>query len=85
MRQILTSNEMKNRTIKSAFFASLILVSISCFIYVNTASIDRALSVEIIDRPTKTDDSQVEKESKMPDLAFVKGVVMIIQKFLPAK
>lgn len=85
MRQILTSNEMKNRTIKSAFFASLILVSISCFIYVNTASIDRALNVEMIDRPTKTDDSQVEKESKMPDLAFVKGVVTIIQKFLPAK
>jgi hypothetical protein len=76
---------MKNRTIKSVLFASLILLSISCFVYVNTASIDRALSVEMTTHSTKTDDVQVEKDSQMPDLAFVKGVVTILQKFLPAK
>lgn len=76
---------MKNRTIKSVLFSSLILLSISCFVYVNTASIDRALSVEISTNSTKTDDARVEKNSQMPDLAFVKGVVTILQKFLPAK
>ena len=76
---------MKNRTLKSAFFASLILLSMSCFIYVNTAPIERALSVESISKPTKSDDEKTEKDSKMPDLALVKGVLTIIQKFLPAK
>ena len=85
MRQILNIAKMKNRSLKSAFFASLILLSMTCFVYVNTAQIDRALSVETIARPTKLNEEKVEKASKMPDLALVKGILTIIQDFLPAK
>ncbi len=76
---------MKINSIKSVFFAALILVSFSCFVYVNTAPIDSALSVETISRPVKSDDEKAEKQSKMPDLALAKSVLTIIQKFLPAK
>ena len=76
---------MKNNTLKSAFLASLILISATCFVYINTAPIERALSVETVSRPTKTDAEKAEQSSKMPDLALVKGVLNIIQKFLPAK
>jgi hypothetical protein len=76
---------MKNKSVKSVFFASLILLSLSCFVYVNTVSLDRTLSVETVSQPIKTDEEKVEKESKMPDLALVKGILNIIQNFLPAK
>ena len=76
---------MKNKSLKSVLFASLVLMSLSCFVYINTVSIDRTLSVETVSRPVKSDEEKVEKQSKMPDLALVQGVLTIIQKFLPAK
>ena len=76
---------MKNKPLKSAFFASLILLSLSCFVYVNTTPLERALSVETITHTTKSDEEKAEKNSKMPDLALVKCVLTIFQKFLPAK
>ncbi len=76
---------MKNRSIKSAFLASLILLSLTCFVYVNTTPIERVLSVETITSSTKSDEDKVEKDSKMPDLVLVKNVLIIVEKFLPAK
>ncbi len=76
---------MKSKSLKSAFFASLILLSFTCFVYVNTMPIERALSVETMTRTSKSDDEKAEKNSKMPDLALVKSVLTIFQKFLPAK
>ena len=76
---------MKSKSLKSTFFALLILVSFTCFIYVNTTPIERALSVETITHTSKSDEEKAEKNSKMPDLALVKSVLTIFQKFLPAK
>jgi hypothetical protein len=77
---------MKKRTIKAVLFALLITMSISSFVYVNTAPIERALSVEMLEQPVKTDNQEtIDANSKMPDLTFVKGVLSIIQTFLPAK
>ena len=76
---------MKNKSFKSAFFASLMLLSFTCFVYVNTTPIERALSVETITQTSKSDEEKTEKNSKMPDLALVKSVLTIFQKFLPAK
>ena len=76
---------MNHKTIKLALFAALLLVSLSCFVYINTTPIDRALSVETPIQPVKTGAVQEETNSKMPDLAFVKGVVNLLQRFLPAK
>jgi hypothetical protein len=76
---------MKNKSLKSAFFASLMLLSFTCFVYVNTTPIERALSVETITQTSKSDEEKTEKNSKMPDLALVKSVLTIFQKFLPAK
>ena len=76
---------MKKGILKSTVFASLILISLTCFIYVNTACINRTLCVETITHPTKSDAEKAETDSKMPDLVLVKGVLTIIQNFLPAK
>ena len=76
---------MKSRTVKSAFFASLVLLSLTCFVYVNTTPIERAISAETISYSTKSDEDKLEKDSKMPDLVLVKTVLTIFQKFLPAK
>ena len=78
---------MKDRTIKSALFAALILLSLTCFVYVNTATIESAntLSVEKMTQTTRADEEKTEKNTKMPDLVLVKSVLTIFQKFLPAK
>ncbi len=76
---------MKSKSLKSTFFASLILLSLTCFVYVNTMPIEGALSVEKMTHTLKSDEEKAEKNSKMPDLALVKSVLTIFQKFLPAK
>ena len=76
---------MKSTSVKSALFAALVLISLSCFIYVNTTSIDRALQVET---PAKTSLEAAEEASRnaqMPDLTLFKRAVSIIQNFFPAK
>ena len=75
---------MKDRTIKSAFFAALFLLSLTCFVFVNTAPIERAsvLSVQQITQTTRSDEEKTEKNYKMPDLVLVKSVLTILQKFL---
>ncbi|MBL7818686.1 MAG: hypothetical protein JNL70_27040 [Saprospiraceae bacterium] len=76
---------MRSNAIKGAFFASLIILSMSCFIYVNSAPIDNALTVETMSRSTQSDEEKANKGTNMLDLALVKGIVNVVQKFLPAK
>lgn len=78
---------MKERSIKSAFFASLILLSLTCFVYVNITPIEgtTGVYVETITQKAQSDEEKAEKSSKMPDLVLLKSVLTICQKFLPAK
>ena len=78
---------MKNRIMKSALSAALILLSLTCFVYVNTATIESesGLDVEKITQTAKTYEEKTEKNTKMPDLVLVKNILTIVQKFLPAK
>jgi hypothetical protein len=76
---------MKSTSLKSSLFAALVLVSLGCFIYVNTTSLDRTLQVEGITKPTVETAENVGKNAKMPDLTLVKSVLSLVQTFFPAK
>ena len=76
---------MKSTSIKSALFAALVLISLSCFIYVNTTSIDRTLQVETPAKPSVEAAEEVSRNAQMPDLTLFKGAVFLIQNFFPAK
>ncbi len=74
---------MKNKTIKSALFSSIILISAVCFLYVNlaTTSGDKLDVAE----PAVNIENVTVKDSKMPDLKLIKSVVDILGKFTTAK
>jgi hypothetical protein len=76
---------MKSTSPKSILFAALILMSLGCFIYVNTTSLDRTLQVQGINEPTVETVEKVGQNSKMLDLALFKNIVVVVQKFLTAK
>jgi hypothetical protein len=76
---------MKSTPLKSVLFAALALVSLSCFIYVNTTSLDRTLQVAGVNQPTVETVEEVGKNAKMPDLTLVKSVLTLVQTFFPAK
>ena len=76
---------MKSTSVKSALFAALALVSLSCFIYVNTTSIDRALQAEAPAKPSLEAAEEASRKAQMPDLTLLKRAVSIIQNFFPAK
>jgi hypothetical protein len=73
---------MKSTSLKSAFFATLVLVSVGCFIYVNTSSIDRTLQVQGVTIESAENEA---RNTKMPDLTLLKSAITLIQTFLPAK
>ncbi len=75
---------MKSTSLQSTLFAALVFISLSCFIYVNTTSLDRTLQVESA-QPTIETAKKVGQNAKMPDLTLVKGVLTLIQTFFPAK
>jgi hypothetical protein len=74
--------KMKSTSLKSAFFAALVLVSVGCFIYVNTSSIDRTLQVQGVTIESAENEA---RNTKMPDLTLLKSAITLIQTFLPAK
>ena len=76
---------MKSASIKSGLFAALVLVSLSCFIYVNTTSIDRTLKVETSAKPSVEAAEVVSPNAQMPDLTLFKSAVFLVQNFFPAK
>lgn len=76
---------MKSTSIKSALFAALALVSLSCFVYVNTTAIDRTLQVQGISQPNVETAKKMEKNAQMLDLTLFKGAITLIQTFFPAK
>ena len=74
---------MKNKTIKSALFSSIILISAVCFIYVNVAV--TSANKAGLNEPTVSIENAVVKDSKMPDLKLIKSVIDILGKFTTAK
>jgi hypothetical protein len=76
--------KMKSTSLKSALFTALVLLSVGCFIYVNTTSLDRTLQVEGT-ASTVESAEKVEHNAKMPDLTLIKSAITLIQTFLPAK
>lgn len=76
---------MTLKNIKSALFAALFLMSISCFMYVNSHTLEPMLPLNTVVQSPTLEDETVKGSSKMPDLTFVKNVLTVIQKFLPAK
>lgn len=76
---------MKSTSLKTILFAALALVSLSCFIYVNTTSLDRTLQVQGASHPTVETVEEVGKNAKMPDLSLIKNVLTLVQTFFPAK
>jgi hypothetical protein len=73
---------MKSTSLKSSLFVALVLVSVGCFIYVNTSSLDRTLQVQGVNIESA---ENVERNAKMPDLTLLKSVITLVQTFLPAK
>lgn len=76
---------MKSTSIKSVLFAALALISLSCFVYVNTTAIDRTLQVQGISQPSVETAKKMEKNAQMLDLTLFKGAITLIQTFFPAK
>jgi hypothetical protein len=76
---------MKSASVKNALFAALALVSLSCFIYVNTTSIDRALQAEGVATSNVLKAEKPSKNAQMPDLTLFKSAISLIQNFFPAK
>jgi hypothetical protein len=76
---------MKSTSLKSTLFGALVLLSLSCFIYVNTTSLDRTLQVEGVAQPTVETAEKVGQNAKMPDLTLLKNVLTLFQTFFPAK
>ena len=76
---------MKSTTVKSALFATLVLVSLSCFIYVNTTPIDRALQVETTAKSSVQTAEEVGRSTQMLDLTLFKGAISLVLTFFPAK
>ena len=74
---------MKNKTIKSALFSSIILMSAVCFIYVNVAATSG--NKTSLNNPAVSIENAVVKDSKMPDLKFIKSVIDILGKFITAQ
>ena len=76
---------MKSTSVKNALFAALVLVSLSCFVYVNTAAVDRALQVEGVAQSAVLSAEKTPKSVQMADLALLKSAISLIQNFFPAK
>ena len=76
---------MKSTSVKNALLIALALVSLSCFVYVNTTAIDRALQVEGAVQSTVLKAENTPKNAQMPDLALFKGAISLIHNFFPAK
>jgi hypothetical protein len=75
---------MTSTSLKSTLFAALVLVSVGCFLYVNTSSLNRTLQVEGATTAVESAE-KVEHNAKMPDLTLIKSAITLIQTFLPAK
>jgi hypothetical protein len=72
---------MRVNTIKSAFASILLVFSVVCFIYVNTATVTEPTTAQ-----TNLELNKVAaKDTRMPDLKLVKSVVGLISKFMTAK
>lgn len=76
---------MKSTSVKNALFAALVLVSLSCFIYVNTTAVNRALQVEVVAQSAVLKAEKTPKSVQMADLALLKSAISLIQNFFPAK
>ncbi|MDZ7880115.1 MAG: hypothetical protein U5L45_20725 [Saprospiraceae bacterium] len=72
---------MKSTSLKSILCAALVIVSVGCFIYVNTSSLDRTLQVQVTIESAENE----AQNAKMPDLTLLKSAITLIQTFLPAK
>jgi hypothetical protein len=73
---------IKDSKIKSVLWASLFIVSASCFLYVNTA-IEPASSA--FNTKDAVEQAKHLKDTRTPDLKLVSGVVELIAKFITAK
>ncbi len=76
---------MKSTSIKNALFAALALVSLSCFVYVNTTAVDRALQVEGVAQSAVLNAENKAKNAQMTDLTLFKSAISLIQNFFPAR
>ena len=76
---------MKSTSVKNALFIALAFVSLSCFVYVNTTAVDRALQVEGVAQSAVLKAEKTPKNAQMPDLALFKSAISLIQNFFPAK
>ena len=75
---------MKNNNAKSALIVCLILLSATCFLYVNTSSFEPNKNI-VVDISVKSEQREALKDAKMPDLKLVKTTLEIVRKFLTAK
>lgn len=75
---------MKNNNAKSALIVCLILLSATCFLYVNTSSFEPNKNI-VVDVTVKSEQREALKDAKMPDLKLVKTTLTIVRKFLTAK
>ena len=72
---------MNKSPLRSAFFAAIMIVSASCFVYVNAHSTSETANAV----KTLTVQTTPVKDTKMPDLKLVKSVMDFIGKFVTAK
>jgi hypothetical protein len=68
---------MRRYNVKSSFTIILLVVSFTCFLYVNTATIAETNNLTV--------SNTTVKETKMPDLVIITSVVDLISRFMTAK
>jgi hypothetical protein len=77
---------MKKNTSKTAFLIALMIMSLASFTYVNIAPRDKTVNVTKVEmKDTRIEENDEVKDSKLPDLKFIKHILNIVEKFLPAK
>ena len=72
---------MKKNPSTSAFIAVVLIMSLASFIYVNFAT----SHIDYVSIQTQKEQIEQKEDSKLPDLKFVKTVLNVVEKFLPAK
>lgn len=80
LQQIL---KMKNKNIQTSIFSLIILLSISCYAFLNTidssnVNLDQSLEVEQVELEKIT-----SQETLMPDVKIVKTAIEILKNMVP--
>ena len=75
---------MKNIYIKNILFLMVIIVSISCAVYVNSPSKSTSLNaLPLSEEMIEIDEMEEEKSTTLPDIQVIKNIIESGKRLLP--